>query len=124
MRSTGHQAGFTLVETLVAFAIFSLSSVAILQTYSTSSRSQARAQASVETSAQLAQLLASAEARFETPGELTGEDVPGYPWSLSLMPRGPDLLELKATVHDPQGRATTATTLRWRAEIFPGEAVR
>ena len=65
MRSTGHQAGFTLVETLVAFAIFSLSSVAILQTYSTSSRSQARAQASVETSAQLAQLLASAEARFD-----------------------------------------------------------
>ena len=110
--------GFTLMETLVAFAIFSLSVVAILQTYSLSSRSMARSQAAAETGELLARLLASAEARLRGAGTVQGSEA-DFAWSLTLEPAQNGLVRLTAIVTDPYGRETTATTLRWQGELFP-----
>lgn len=105
------------METLVAFAIFSLSVVAILQTYSLSSKMQARAAIATETSELLYRLLASAEARLDGPGSLEGSEN-GYAWRLQVEPAGNGLVAVTAEVTDPLGRQETAMTLRWQGELF------
>ncbi|MGB3625650.1 MAG: type II secretion system protein [Henriciella sp.] len=112
-------AGFTLMETLVAFAIFSLSVVAILQSYSLSSRSQVRAQASQQTAEFLGQLMSTVEARLDAPGETSGTTPDGYEWSLRVEEPEDGLCQITGVVTDTFGRRQTATTLRWKVEIFP-----
>lgn len=116
-----NEAGFTLMETLVAFAIFSLAIVAILQSFSTSTRAQVRAGASIESGELLSRLLASVEARLDGPGEVTGQQ-DGLNWHLEIVPAGADLLAITAEVSDEFGRTQTASTLRWRGELFPEPA--
>ncbi len=116
------EAGFTLMETLVAFAIFSLAIVAILQSFSASSRAQVRAQASIESGELLARVMASAEARLDGPGEVQGEEG-GLRWHLSIAPAGNDLLAITAQVEDGFGRNQSASTIRWRGELFPKEGL-
>lgn len=109
------------METLVAFAIFSLSVVAILQTYSLSSKMQARAQIATQTSELLYRLLASPEARLDGPGSIEGNE-DGYAWRLRVEPANNGLVTVTADVTDPLGRQETAMTLRWQGELFAGGA--
>ncbi|MEQ9316815.1 MAG: type II secretion system protein [Henriciella sp.] len=113
------EAGFTLMETLVAFAIFSLSVVAILQSYSLSTKSQVRAQASQDTAEFLGQLMSTVEARLDAPGETMGRTPEGYEWTLKVEEPEDGLCRITAVVTDMFGRQQTATTLRWKIEIFP-----
>lgn len=119
MKARGSEAGFTLMETLVAFAIFSLSVVAILQSYSLSARSQARAQASQETAEFLGQLMSTVEARLDAPGEVVGATPEGYEWRLRVEEPENGLCRITGIVTDTFGRQQMATTLRWKVEIFP-----
>ena len=109
------------METLIAFAIFSLSVVAIIESFSLSSKMQARAQAASETGDILSRLLATAEARLRKPGTLSGDEN-GYVWTLDVEPAGDGLILVSASVTDPFGRSQSATTLRWQGELMAGQA--
>ena len=121
MRGQG-ESGFTLMEVLVAFAIFSLSIIAVLQSYASSSRSKARSHASMDAGRLLSRLVSSVEARLDGPGSVSGVEG-GLQWTLEVSPLSDNLLEIEAVVTDAFGRRQSAETMRWRAEIFP-ESVR
>ncbi|WP_300392652.1 type II secretion system protein [Henriciella sp.] len=120
-RGRAGEQGFTLMETLVAFAVFSLSMVALMQSYASSSRSQARSEASLESAGLLSDLLATVEVRLDAPGVTSGETREGFEWTLSIEPAGSGLLKIRAVVRDPYGRVTEAQTLRWHDELYPEE---
>jgi len=82
-----HDAGFTVVEVLVAFAIVTIVLAALYQTVAGAYRGYARVQVREQT---LALARAHLEAvGIETPlqlGESTGTDATGVPWHLTVEP--------------------------------------
>ena len=118
MTGPNRESGFTLMETLVAFAIFSLSIVAILQSFSSSTRAQARSQATADAARLLGRVMSSAEARLDEPGEVSGTEG-AVQWSLQVTDASEGMLAVRAAVIDEFGRVQSAETLRWHDELFP-----
>lgn len=118
MTGPNGESGFTLMETLVAFAIFSLSIVAILQSFSSSTRAQARSQATADAARLLGRVMSSAEARLDQPGEVSGMEG-AVQWSLQIADASEGMLAVRAAVVDEFGRVQSAETLRWHDELFP-----
>lgn len=84
------EAGFTLLETLVAFTIFSVVLVTIYESLSTSVRGEAEAR-SVLSSAQIAKSV-MAEVGLSIPlveGTLSERESEGFEWSLQIQRVGP-----------------------------------
>lgn len=109
--------GFTLMETLVAFAVFSLASVALLDAYAQAGRASLAADANAHLSRRAAGLLAEAE--FLAGGDMLreGEDPDGTAWRIILEPAEGNLMRLAVHVKGPRGREATFQTLRSRAEL-------
>lgn len=111
--------GFTLVELLVALAVFSLAALALLNLSGESTRSAAR----VETrtlggvvAENLAVEAATAPALAE--GTVSGAvDLAGRPWRWTRTVAAtddPDLIRIHITVNDSEGQAAQRTLFRSR----------
>jgi type II secretory pathway pseudopilin PulG len=118
------EAGFTLLEALVAFVILTLVVTACLQVYSRSAEAEAKAQWSDRANALLRDRLAAFETLGLSPGQSqSGSTGDGLSWTVAT--RQPDgalggnraIVWITATVSDPAGGAHTASTVRWRGEI-------
>ena len=108
-------AGFTLLEMLIAFTIFSIVLVAIYGSLSTSLRGEAEARAAIS-SAQVAHTVMS-EVGHSIPlsqSAPTGRENDGTTWALRITPAGPaaqagqdgpilQLFRLELTVREPGG---------------------
>lgn len=117
MRRTGSEAGFTLLEVLVALAIVALIAAAIAQTANTLNTAARRAELST-TAALLAQSLLEryAAAPALEPGHLQGASPP-YAWSIDIEPYGPGsgsatLAKVEVRVKWPPNGAFDLATLR------------
>ena len=112
-----NERGFTLMETLVAFAVFSLASVALLDTYAQAGRASLAADANAQLSRRAAGLLAEAE--FLAGSELLreGEDPDGTVWRVTLEPAEGNLMRLSVHLRGARGREASFQTLRSRAEL-------
>lgn len=118
------EAGFTLLEVLIAFVILTMVVTLCLQVYSTSARTENAARWSEEAYTLLRDRLASFETMNLQPGmQVQGEAADGMRWAVAAAnPTGPgserDVVWVSATVTDPAGRSYTATTARWFGESF------
>jgi len=120
------EAGFTLLEVLVAFMILTLVVTACLQVYSRSAEAEARARWSEQAQALLRDRLAAFEALGLAPGQTQQGEAAGLRWSVSAgQPATANasvfseraLVWLTASVTDPAGGLHTASTVRWRGEL-------
>lgn len=120
------EAGFTLLEVLVAFVILTLVVTACLQVYSRSAEAEARAKWSEKAHTLLRDRLASFETIGLLPGQRQqGQTADGLRWTITAsqpvigngkLAAERALVWITATVTDPTGVTATATTTRWRAE--------
>lgn len=121
------EAGFTLLEVLVAFVILTLVVTACLQVYSRSAEAEAKAQWSDRATALLRDRLAAFQTLGLRPGQSQqGRTGDGLSWTVSAsQPATGDgvlgsdraIVWITATVSDPAGGAYSASTARWRGEI-------
>ncbi len=123
------EAGFTLLEVLVAFVILTLVVTACLQVYSRSAEAEVRARWSERAHTLLRDRLAA----FETIGLLPGQSQQGrtgdgLQWTVSASQpiigngnSGSDraVIWITASVTDPAGVTSTSSTARWRGEVMP-----
>lgn len=123
------EAGFTLLEVLVAFVILTLVVTACLQVYSRSAEAEVRARWSERAHTLLRDRLAAFETVGLRPGQSRqGETGDGLTWSVSAgQPiigngnSGSDraVIWITASVTDPAGVTWTSSTARWRGEAMP-----
>lgn len=122
------EAGFTLLEVLVAFVILTMVVTMCLQVFSTSSRAEASARWSEQAHILLRDRIAAFETLGLSPGQQTsGAAADGMRWTLAVStPAGSassantarGVVWITATVTDPSGRTYAASTARWRGETF------
>jgi len=112
-----NDSGFSLVETLVAFAIFSLSTVAILQSHSASARTNMRASSISEATLLAREVLLLTETGALTSGERTGTTSSGATWRVEARELNERLTRLTATVQTPGAPEVQIDTVRWHDEI-------
>ena len=118
-------AGFTLIEVLVAFVILTLVVTMCLQVYTRSAETEARARWSERGHELLRDRLASFESNSLQPGQtLQGQTGDGLRWSIAAatplssspgLQRG--IVWITAQVTDPSGGRYTASTARWLGEM-------
>jgi len=123
------EAGFTLLEVLVAFVILTLVVTACLQVYSRSAEAEVRARWSERAHTLLRDRLAAFETVGLRPGQSQqGETGDGLKWSVSASQpiigngnAGSDraVIWITASVTDPAGAISTSSTARWRGEVMP-----
>lgn len=121
------EAGFTLLEVLVAFVILTLVVTACLQVYSRSAETDVRARWSERAHTLLRDRLAAFETIGLGPGQTRqGETGDGLKWTVSasqpVIGNGNTrsdraVIWIVASVTDPTGATSTASTTRWRGEI-------
>lgn len=111
------QAGFTLMETLVAFSVFSLASVALLDLYSRTAEIRLRGQATAELAGRAAQLMAEAELAAGFQPLSDGIDADGTRWRVAYAPVSDRLVKLEVQIAGPSGREARFATLRTRREL-------
>jgi len=121
-------AGFTLLEVLVAFVILTLVVTACLQVYSRSAETEVRARWSERSQALLRDRLAAFETIGLQPGQSRqGETGDGLKWTISASQpiigngsAGSDraVIWITASVTDPAGITSTSSTARWRGEVM------
>jgi Tfp pilus assembly protein PilV len=126
------EAGFTLLEVLVAFVILTLVVTACLQVYSRSAEAEVRAGWSERAHTLLRDRLAAFETIGLQPGQSRqGETGDGLRWTVSASQPiigdgnlGSDraVIWITASVTDPSGATSTSSTARWRGEVM-AEAV-
>ena len=80
------EAGFTLLEALVAFAILALALAALLQGTITGLRASQRASRTEEALARARSRLAALEAAPVVPMDQRGDDGGGFAWRLRVVP--------------------------------------
>jgi Tfp pilus assembly protein PilV len=118
------EAGFTLLEVLIAFVILTMVVTLCLQVYSSSARTENAARWSETAYTLLRDRLASFETMNLQPGsQAQGVAADGMRWTVAAgQPAGPgserDVVWLTAVVTDPAGRTYTASTARWLGESF------
>lgn len=122
------EAGFTLLEVLVAFVILTMVVTLCLQVFSTSARAEASARWSEQAHVLLRDRIASFETMGLRPGQQTdGVAADGMRWALGVsLPTGSGdsamfgrgVIWVTASVTDPSGRTYTASTARWIGESF------
>lgn len=122
------EAGFTLLEVLVAFVILTLVVTACLQVYSRSAETDVRARWSERAHTLLRDRLAAFETVGLEPGQTQqGETGDGLTWTVSasqpVIGNGNTRSEraviwIIASVKDPTGATSTASTARWRGEVI------
>lgn len=122
------EAGFTLLEVLVAFVILTMVVTMCLQVFSTSTRAEASARWSEEAHVLLRDRIAAFETLELSPGHQTsGTAANGMRWTLaastsagsgSSANTGRGVIWITATVTDPSGRTYAASTARWQGESF------
>lgn len=101
------EAGFTLLDSLVALTILSLAMVMVIRAYGTSARSSARAADAAEAAVLLQELHAAAE--------LSGSEQP----RIEIVPLTDRLVEIVATVETDSGQRFSSRTVHWRWEVYP-----
>ncbi len=109
--------GFTLLETLVAFAIFSLACVAILDVFSNSTRARLMAASDAALSHRASQIMAEAEAGSGYRRVAEGTDPDGLQWSLTAKAISTGLIEIELDLTSPEGRTRRFRTLRHSSEF-------
>ncbi len=121
------EAGFTLLEVLVAFVILTLVVTACLQVYSRSAEAEVRARWSERAHILLRDRLAAFETIGLQPGQSQqGRTSDGLQWTVSASQpiigngnSGSDraVIWITASVTDPAGVTSTSSTARWRGEV-------
>ena len=122
------EAGFTLLEVLVAFVILTLVVTACLQVYSRSAEAEARARWSERSNALLRDRLAAFETIGLQPGQSRrGQTGDGLTWTItasqpiignSNSASDRAVIWITASVTDPAGVTSTSSTARWRGEVI------
>jgi general secretion pathway protein I len=122
------EAGFTLLEVLVAFVILALVVTACLQVYSRSAEAEARARWSERSHALLRDRLAAFETIGLQPGQARqGQTGDGLTWTITasqpIIGNGNSasdraVIWITASVTDPAGVTSTSSTARWRGEVI------
>jgi len=122
------EAGFTLLEVLVAFVILTLVVTACLQVYSRSAEAEARAGWSERSHALLRDRLAAFETIGLQPGQARqGQTGDGLTWTITasqpIIGNGNSasdraVIWITASVTDPAGVTSTSSTARWRGEVI------
>lgn len=109
--------GFTLMETLVAFAVFSLASVALLDIYARANETRIAADANIHLARRAANLIAEAELMAAHAPLTEGEDPDGTRWRVEILPVTGTLVRLEIHLTNSNGRQATFQTLRSRSEL-------
>jgi general secretion pathway protein I len=122
------EAGFTLLEVLVAFVILALVVTACLQVYTRSAEAEARARWSERSHALLRDRLAAFETIGLQPGQARqGQTGDGLTWTITasqpIISNGNSasdraVIWITASVTDPAGVTSTSSTARWRGEVI------
>ena len=112
------EAGFTLIEALVALAVLGVVLAAVLRAYGAGFRSAERAETRTQALLIAESRLAEAAASLREPGEASGAQGP-YAWRIVAAPFPLDgvekpLLRLEARVVAPDGGEVRLATLRLR----------
>lgn len=111
------EAGFTLMETLVAFSVFSLASVALLELYSRTADIRSRSVAASALSLRAGELIAEAELTARAGPVLQGVDADGTRWNIRFVPAGTRFVRIEVELTAPSGRSARASTLRLAPEL-------
>lgn len=111
------EAGFTLMETLVAFSVFSLASVALLDLYSRSTEIRLRGEAAAELASRAAYLMDQAELLAGFQPLTRGTDGDGTAWRVDYVPAGERMVRIEVSLTSPAGREVRYATLRMRHEL-------
>lgn len=111
------QAGFTLMETLVAFSVFSMASVALLEVYARANETRIIADANSHLARRAASLLAEAELMAAHDPLSQGADADGTSWRVEMTAVSARLVELEIHLTSPSGREAVFRTLRSREEL-------
>jgi prepilin-type N-terminal cleavage/methylation domain-containing protein len=109
--------GFTLMETLVALVVFSLSCMALLELYSQTARARSAHESLIARTARAEALLLDVDLVRTFEPARTGTDPDGTRWSVRMEPMSPFLVKVRIDVEDPEGRIARLETLRLPAEL-------
>ena len=109
--------GFTLIETLVALVIFSLSCMALLDLFSTSTRAKVAHDSLVERTARAEALLLEVDLEKVFAADRRGTGADGHDWAVSMTQISPLLVQIDVVVTDPAGREVRLQTLRLSSEL-------
>jgi prepilin-type N-terminal cleavage/methylation domain-containing protein len=111
------QRGFTLMETLVALVIFSLSCMALLELYSGSARAKAAHDSLIERTSRAQALLFEIDLARTFEAARRGTDADRTVWEVTMTEAAPLLVKVDIKVTDRAGRLTQLQTLRLSAEL-------
>ena len=109
--------GFTLMETLVALVVFSLSSMALLELYSQTARSRAAHESLIVRMERAKALMLEVDAVRQFEPSRSGADADGLRWQVRMEPLSPSLVRVRVEVVDRVGRIAQLATLRLPAEL-------
>lgn len=121
-------AGFSIIEVLVAFVILSLVVTMCLQVYASSAKAETMARWNEQAHVVLRDKLAAIPTLELQPGqEVNGAAADGLRWSITVgQPVGDGtagsgrlIIWYTAQVTDPTGRVYSASTTRWMGEAYP-----
>ncbi len=112
-----HEAGFTMIETLIGLLLLSFGLVAVLQSFSYAARTMAAADALhlAKTRLQTVQVLAEVSAYQSAPA--AGEFSDGWTWQFDVRPVGGGLWEVRAGVTDLRHKQYQLATLKFDWEL-------
>lgn len=111
------QRGFTLMETLVALVIFSLSCMALLELYSGSARAKAAHDSLIERTERAQALLLETDLNRTFEAARRGTDADGTVWEVTMAEHAAQLVKVDIRVTDRAGRLTQLQTLRLPEEL-------
>lgn len=109
--------GFTLMETLVALVVFSLSSMALMELYSQTARSRAAHESLIVRMERAQALMLEVDAVRQFEPSRSGADADGLRWQVQMEPISPRLIRVTVDVVDRAGRIAQLETLRLPAEL-------
>jgi prepilin-type N-terminal cleavage/methylation domain-containing protein len=109
--------GFTLMETLVALVIFSLSCMALMELYSQTARSRAAHESLIARMERARALMLETDTQRSFEASRSGVDANGLRWQVRMEPLSPQLVRVRVEVVDRAGRMQRLETLRLPSEL-------
>lgn len=109
--------GFTLMETLVALVVFSLSCMALLELYSQSARARSAHESLLQRLSRAEALLMDVDVQRTFEPSRNGTDADGLRWQVRMEPLSVRLVRVSVEVTDRAGRTARLETLRLPAEL-------